>query len=81
MLLKFEDTNKNLLFYVDNQEECLLEDYLGNIRKITEDLFYQDKVMENFMLDFERFFKSIEMSIDDLLEPSKMEFKREIEES
>ena len=32
------------------------------------------------MLDFERFFKSIEMSIDDLLEPSKMEFKREIEE-
>ena len=35
-VFKYEDTGKNLLFYVDNQEECLLEDYLGNIRKITD---------------------------------------------
>ena len=35
-IFKYEDTNKNLLFYVENQEECLLEDYLGNKRKITD---------------------------------------------
>ena len=36
LIFKYEDTKKNLLFYVDNQEECILEDYLGNIRKITD---------------------------------------------
>lgn len=36
LIFKYEDTKKNLLFYVDNQEECILEDYLGNKRKITD---------------------------------------------
>lgn len=35
-IFKYKDTNKNLLFYVDRQEECLLTDYLGNEKLITD---------------------------------------------
>ena len=35
-IFKFEDTNKNLLFYVDNQEEIELTDYLGNTRTVSD---------------------------------------------
>ena len=61
-------------------KNILYETLTDKEKKELEQLFYQDKVMEKFMLDFERFFKSIEISIYDILEPSKMKFKKEIEE-
>lgn len=30
LIFKFEDTNKNLLYYCDNQDPVMVEDYLGN---------------------------------------------------
>lgn len=35
-IFKYEDTNKNLLFYVDNQNPCLITDYLGNDYIVTD---------------------------------------------
>ena len=61
-------------------KNILYETLTDKEKKELEQLFYQDKVMKKFMLDFERFFKSIEISIYDILEPSKMKFKKEIEE-
>lgn len=36
LIFKYKDTNKNLLFYVDNQEEHTLQDYTGLEYKITD---------------------------------------------
>ena len=36
LIFKYKDTNKNLLFYVDNQEEHILKDYTGLEYKITD---------------------------------------------
>ena len=36
LIFKYKDTNKNLLFYVDNQEEHILIDYTGLEYKITD---------------------------------------------
>lgn len=36
LIFKYKDTNKNLLFYVDNQEEHTLKDYTGLEYKITD---------------------------------------------
>ena len=36
LIFKYKDTNKNLLFYVDNQEEHILRDYTGLEYKITD---------------------------------------------
>lgn len=35
-VFKFEDTNKLLIVYVENQEELEIKDYLGNVYKITD---------------------------------------------
>ena len=35
-IFRYKDTGKNLLFYVDNQEEFELTDYLGNTYKVTD---------------------------------------------
>ena len=35
-IFKYKDTGKNLLFYVDNQEEFILTDYLGISYKVTD---------------------------------------------
>ena len=36
LIFKYKDTNKNLLFYVDNQEEHILKDYTGLEYKIRD---------------------------------------------
>ena len=36
LIFRYKDTNKNLLFYVDNQEEHILRDYTGLEYKITD---------------------------------------------
>ena len=36
LVFKYQDTNKLLLFYIDDQSEHYLTDYLGNVAKITD---------------------------------------------
>ena len=36
LVFKYKYTNKNLLFYVDNQEEHVITDYLGEEYKVTD---------------------------------------------
>ena len=36
LIFKYEDTGKNLLFYVDNQEPYILRDYLGEELEVTD---------------------------------------------
>lgn len=36
LVFKYEDTGKNLLFYVDNQEPFILRDYLGEELEVTD---------------------------------------------
>lgn len=49
-------------------------------KETLEELFYDGTVMYAFMYDFERFNQSIEMSINNFLNPSKEKFKNEIYE-
>ena len=36
LIFRYEDTNKNLLFYVDNQNPFILRDYLGNELEVND---------------------------------------------
>jgi hypothetical protein len=73
---------KNPMFTKPNVDKnnILYESLTEEEKKKIEEKFYDGPVMHTFLYDFERFIKAIEMKIDELLKPSKIEFREEINE-